>query len=64
MLTVVSVVIGVIVSNLKGGLARLGKGVRGALKSIGKKKNWWNITRMAGTITSFLFQTAGLVMDF
>ena len=54
----VSVVIGVIVSNLSKGLSKLGKGVGDGLKTIGKKLGEI-LPGMVGAIVSFLFKTAG-----
>ena len=54
----VGLVIGVIVSNLKKGLTSLGKGVGGALKTIGKKIGEI-LPGMIGAIASFVFKTAG-----
>ena len=54
----VGLVIGVIVSNLKKGLTSLGKGVGGALKTIGKKIGEI-LPGMIGAIASFIFKTAG-----
>ena len=59
----VGLVIGVIVSNLKKGLKSLGKGVRGALKNIGKKIGEI-LPGMIGAIASFVFKTAGEAVGF
>ena len=59
----VGLVIGVIVSNLKKGLTSLGKGVGGALKTIGKKIGEI-LPGMIGAITSFVFKTAGEAVGF
>ena len=56
-------VIGVIVSNLKKGLTSLGKGVGGALKTIGKKIGEI-LPGMIGAIASFVFKTAGEAVGF
>ena len=59
----VGLVIGVIVNNLKKGLTRLGKGVGGALKNIGKKIGEI-LPGMIGAIASFIFKTAGEAVGF
>ena len=59
----VGLVIGVIVSNLKKGLTSLGKGVGGALKTIGKKIGDI-LPGMIGAIASFVFKTAGEPVGF
>ena len=59
----VGLVIGVIVSNLKKGLTSLGKGVWGALKTIGKKIGEI-LPGMIGAIASFVFKTAGEAVGF
>ena len=59
----VSVVIGVIVSNLSKALSKLGKGVGDGLKTIGKKLGEI-LPGMVGAIVSFLFKTAGEVVSF
>ena len=59
----VGLVIGVIVSNLKKGLTSLGKGVGGALKTIGKK-NGEILPGMVGAIARFVFKTAGEAVGF
>ena len=59
----VGLVIGVIVSNLKKGLTSLGKGVGGALKTIGKKIGQI-LPGMIGAIASFIFKTAGEAVGF
>ena len=59
----VGLVIGVIVSNLQKGLTSLGKGVGGALKTIGKKIGEI-LPGMIGAIASFDFKTAGEAVGF
>ena len=59
----VGLVIGVIVSNLKKGLTSLGKGVGGALKTIGKKIGEI-LPGMIGAIASSVFKTAGEAVGF
>ena len=59
----VGLVIVVIVSNLKKGLTSLGKGVGGALKTIGKKIGEI-LPGMIGAIASFVFKTAGEAVGF
>ena len=59
----VGLVIGVIVSNLQKGLKSLGKGVGGALKTIGKKIGEI-LPGMIGAIASFVFKTAGEAVGF
>ena len=59
----VGLVIGVVVSNLKKGLTSLGKGVGGALKTIGKKIGEI-LPGMIGAIASFVFKTAGEAIGF
>ena len=59
----VGLVIGVIVSNLQKGLTILGKGVGGALKTIGKKIGEI-LPGMIGAIASFVFKTAGEAVGF
>ena len=59
----VGLVIGFIVSNLKKGLTSLGKGVGGALKTIGKKIGEI-LPGMIGAIASFVFKTAGEAVGF
>ena len=59
----VGLVIGVVVSNLKKGLTSLGKGVGGALKTIGKKIGEI-LPGMIGAIASFVFKTAGEAVGF
>lgn len=61
--TAVGVVIGVIVSNLKAGLASVAKGVGNGLKTIGKKLGEI-LPGMVGAIASFIFKTAGEVIGF
>ena len=62
-LSAVGAVIGVIVSNLKSGLAKLGKGVSNGLKAIGKKLGEI-LPGMIGEIASFIFKTAGEAIGF
>ena len=59
----VGLVIGVIVNNLKKGLTSLGKGVGGALKTMGKKIGEI-LPGMIGAIASFVFKTAGEAVGF
>ena len=59
----VGLVIGVIVSNLQKGLTSLGKGVGGALKTIGKKIGEI-LPGMVGAIARFVFKTAGEAVGF
>ena len=59
----VGLVIGVIVNNLKKGLTSLGKGVGGALQTIGKKIGEI-LPGMIGAIASFVFKTAGEAVGF
>ena len=59
----VGLVIGVIVSNLQKGLTSLGKGVGGALKTIGKKIGEI-LPGMIGAIASFIFKTAVEAVGF
>ena len=59
----VGLVIGVVVSNLQKGLTSLGKGVGGALKTIGKKIGEI-LPGMIGAIASFVFKTAGEAVGF
>ena len=59
----VSVVIGVIISNLSSGLAKMAKGVGNGLKDIGKKLGSI-LPGMVGAIASFIFRTAGKVVGF
>ena len=59
----VGLVIGVVVSNLQKGLTSLGKGVGGALKTIGKKIGEI-LPGMIGAIASFIFKTAGEAVGF
>ena len=59
----IGLVIGVVVSNLKKGLTSLGKGVGGALKTIGKKIGEI-LPGMIGAIASFVFKTAGEAVGF
>ena len=62
-LSAVGAVIGVIVSNLKSGLSKLGKGVGKGFKAIGKKLGEI-LTGMIGAIASFIFKTAGEAIGF
>ena len=62
-LSAVGAVIGVIVSNLKSGLSKLGKGVGNGLKAIGKRLGEI-LPGMVGAIASFIFKTAGEVIGF
>ena len=62
-LSAVGAVIGVILSNLKSGLSRLGKGVGNGLKAIGKKLGEI-LPGMVGAIASFIFKTAGEAIGF
>ena len=62
-LSAVGAVIGVIVSNLKSGLSKLGKGVGKGFKAIGKKLGEI-LPGMIGAIASFIFKTAGEVIGF
>ena len=62
-LSAVGAVIGVIVSNLKSGLSKLGKGVGNGLKAIGKKLGEI-LPGMVGAIASFIFKTAGEAIGF
>ena len=62
-LSALGVVIGVIVSNLKNGLATLGRGLDNGLKAVGKKLGEI-LPGMVGAIASFLFKTAGEVIGF
>ena len=62
-LSAVGVVIGVIISNLKSGLSRLGKGIGKGLKAIGKKLGEI-LPGMIGAIASFIFKTAGEAIGF
>ena len=61
--SVVGVVIGVIVANLKNGLTSLGKGVGNGSKTIGKKLGEI-LPGLVGAIASFVFKTAGEVVGF
>ena len=62
-LSAVGAVIGVIVSNLKSGLTKLGKGVGNGFKAIGKKLGEI-LPGMVGAIASFIFKTAGEAIGF
>ena len=62
-LSAVGAVIGVIVSNLKSGLSRLGKGVGKGFKALGKKLGEI-LPGMIGAIASFIFKTAGEAIGF
>ena len=59
----IATVIGVIVSNLKTGLAKVAKGVGNGLKELGKKLGQI-LPGMVGAIASFIFRTAGEVIGF
>ena len=59
----IATVIGVIVSNLKTGLAKVAKGVGNGLKELGKKLGEI-LPGMIGAIASFIFRTAGEVIGF
>ena len=61
--TAIATVIGVIVSNLKVGLAKVAQGVGNGLKELGKKLGEI-LPGMVGAIASFIFQTAGEVIGF
>ena len=62
-LSAVGAVIGVIVTDLKSGLSRLGKGVGNGFKAIGKKLGEI-LPGMIGAIASFIFKTAGEAIGF
>ena len=62
-LSAVGAVIGVIVSNLKSGLSRLGKGLSKGFKALGKKLGEI-LPGMIGAIASFIFKTAGEAIGF
>lgn len=62
-LSAVGAVIGVIVSNLKNGLSKLGKGIGDGFKAIGKKLGEI-LPGMVGAIASFIFKTAGEAIGF
>ena len=62
-LSAVGAVIGVIVSNLKSGLSRLGKGIGNGFKALGKKLGEI-LPGMIGAIASFIFKTAGEAIGF
>ena len=62
-LSAVGAVIGMILSNLKSGLSKLGKGVGNGLKAIGKKLGEI-LPGMVGAIASFIFKTAGEAIGF
>ena len=62
-LTAVSVIIGAIVSNLKKGLATFGKGLGNDLKTVGKILGEI-LPGIVGAIASFIFKTAGQVIQF
>ena len=59
----VGAIIGVIVSNLKNGLATLGRGLDNGLKAVDKKLRQI-LPGMVGAIASFIFRTAGEVIGF
>ena len=61
--TAISVVIGVIVSNLKAGLTKVAKGIGNGMKELGKKLGEI-LPGMIGAIASFIFRTAGEVIGF
>ena len=61
--SVIGLVIGAIVANLKNGLTSLGKGVGNGLKTIGKKIGQIS-PGLVGAIASFVFRTAGEVVGF
>ena len=62
-LSAVGAVIGVIVTDLKSGLSKLGKGVGNGFKAIGKKLGEI-LPGMIGAIASFIFKTAGEAIGF
>ena len=62
-LSAVGAVIGVIVSNLKSGLSKLGKGIGNGFKALGKKLGEI-LPGMIGAIASFIFKTAGEAIGF
>ena len=62
-LSAVGAVIGVIVSNLKRGLSKLGKGIGNGFKALGKKLGEI-LPGMIGAIASFIFKTAGEAIGF
>ena len=62
-LSAVGAVIGVIVTDLKSGLSRLGKGVGKGFKTLGKKLGEI-LPGMVGAIASFIFKTAGEAIGF
>lgn len=62
-LSAVSVVLGVVLSNLKSGLAKIGKGVGDGFKAVGKKLGEI-LPGIVGAIASFIFKTAGEVISF
>ena len=62
-ISAVGAVIGVILSNLKSGLSKLGKGVGNGLKAIGKKLGEI-LPGMIGAIANFIFKTAGEAIGF
>ena len=53
----------VVLSNLKNGLTKLGKGVGDGFKAIGKKLSEI-LPGIVGAIASFIFKTAGEVISF
>ena len=61
--TAIATVIGVIVSNLKVGLAKVAQGVGNGLKELGAKLGQI-LPGMIGAIASFIFRTAGEVIGF
>ena len=63
-ISAVTVVISVLVSNLKKGLTTLGKKLGGGLKDVGKKKIGQKLPGLVGAIASFIFKTAGEAIGF
>ena len=63
LLSTVGVVIGVIVANLKNGLATLERGLGNGFKAVWKKLGEI-LPGMVGAITSWIFKTAGEVVGF
>ena len=61
--TAIATVIGVIVSSLRAGLAKVAKGVGNGLKELGAKLGQI-LPGMVGAIASFIFKTAGQVIGF
>ena len=62
-ISAVTVVISVLVSNLKKGLTTLGKKLGGGLKDVGKKLGQI-LPGLVGAIASFIFKTAGEAIGF